>query len=71
MGKGKGNGKGKKTRVSLEEEEDEEVNHENLNESSSNEKNLYEVSFLILFFYLELLIFVLNAMFLVFEMVRN
>ncbi|XP_044467638.1 chaperone protein dnaJ 6-like [Mangifera indica] len=43
MGKGKGKGKGKKTRVSLEEEEDEEVNHENLNESSSNEKNLYEV----------------------------
>ncbi|KAJ0041962.1 hypothetical protein Pint_17970 [Pistacia integerrima] len=37
---GKGKGKGKKTRVSHEEEE---INHENLNESSTNEKSLYEV----------------------------
>ncbi|XP_031248037.1 chaperone protein dnaJ 6-like [Pistacia vera] len=40
---GKGKGKGKKTRVSHEEEEEEEINHENLNESSTNEKSLYEV----------------------------
>ncbi|XP_031248601.1 chaperone protein dnaJ 6-like [Pistacia vera] len=39
---GKGKGKGKKTRVSHEDEE-EEINHENLNESSTNEKSLYEV----------------------------
>ncbi|KAH9678813.1 J domain-containing protein [Citrus sinensis] len=36
-------GKQKKSRVSHEEEEEEELNQENLNQSSSNDKDLYEV----------------------------
>lgn len=46
-------GKQKKSRVSHEEEEEEEeeLNQENLNQSSSNDKDLYEVSLFFWAFY--------------------
>lgn len=44
-------GKQKKSRVSHEEEEEEELNQENLNRSSSNDKDLYEVSLFFWAFY--------------------
>lgn len=47
-------GKQKKSRVSHEEEEEEELNQENLNRSSSNDKDLYEVSLFFWAFYVNI-----------------